>query len=161
MKSGPPEDVPRKMPILIASSAAAAGCARAMATASKDEMRRNRFIRSAFVVPSPLGERVRVRGRRMGNADYVRASAPPHPDPLPEGEREKKRRLHPGGAPSRSQPNFSRALRATSAEGALVGGNWSRQWNGLHASMTATECVMSPLARFSGDKRGSAGESHE
>ena len=63
--------------------------------------------------------------------------------------------------PSSSQPNFSRALRATSALGVLVGGNLSRQDHGRQASMIATECVMSPRARFSGVSRGSAGESHE
>ena len=63
--------------------------------------------------------------------------------------------------PSSSQPNFSFAFRATSALGVLVGGNLSRHDHGRQASMIATECVMSPLARFSGDSRGSAGESHE
>src|SRR4051795_6234726 len=63
--------------------------------------------------------------------------------------------------PSNNQPNFSFALRATSALGVLVGGNLSRQAHGRQASMIATECVMSPLARFSGDSAGSAGESHE
>src|SRR5882757_6547125 len=63
--------------------------------------------------------------------------------------------------PSNNQPNFSCALRVTSALGVLVGGNLSRQDHGRQASMMATEWVMSPLARFSGDSRGSAGESHE
>src|SRR5579863_7106440 len=63
--------------------------------------------------------------------------------------------------PSSSQPNFSRALRVTSALGVLVGGNLSRQWNGRQASITATECVMSPAARFHGGSTGSAGESQE
>src|SRR3954468_18086557 len=62
---------------------------------------------------------------------------------------------------SNNQPNFSLAFRATSALGVLVGGNLSRQAHGRQASMIATECVMSPLARFSGDSAGSAGESHE
>src|SRR5271170_889436 len=62
--------------------------------------------------------------------------------------------------PSSSQPNFSRALRATSGLGVLVGGNLSRQWYGRQASITATECVMSPAARFHGGSAGSAGESH-
>src|SRR5579863_2604814 len=63
--------------------------------------------------------------------------------------------------PSSSQPNFSLALRATSGLGVLVGGNLSRQWNGRQASITATECVMSPAARFHGGSTGSAGESQE
>src|SRR3954468_23888842 len=63
--------------------------------------------------------------------------------------------------PSKKQPNFSRAFRVTSALGVLVGGNLSRHAHGRQASMIATECVMSPLARFSGGSRGSAGESHE
>src|SRR5579863_1309832 len=63
--------------------------------------------------------------------------------------------------PSNSQPNFSRALRATSGLGMLVGGNLSRQWNGRQASITATECVMSPAARLHGGSTGSAGESQE
>src|SRR5689334_20445881 len=70
-------------------------------------------------------------------------------------------RGYPFTLPSSNHPNFSRALRATSALGVLVGGNLSRQAQGRQASMIATECVMSPLARFSGDSRGSAGESHE
>src|SRR4029077_1716954 len=63
--------------------------------------------------------------------------------------------------PSNNQPNFSCAFRITSGLGVLVGGNLSRHDHGRQASMMATECVMSPLARFSGDSRGSAGESHE
>src|SRR5882672_1624507 len=62
--------------------------------------------------------------------------------------------------PSSSHPNFSFALRVTSGLGALLGGNLSRQCQGLQALMTATEWVMSPTARFSGDSRASAGESH-
>jgi hypothetical protein len=38
---------------------------------------------------------------------------------------------------SNSQPNFSRALRATSGLGVLVGGNLSHRWNGRQASITA------------------------
>src|ERR1700728_4773457 len=63
--------------------------------------------------------------------------------------------------PSSSQPNFSCALRATSGLGVLVGGNLSRQWYGRQASITATEWVMSPAARFHGGSAGSAGESQE
>src|SRR6516225_5349634 len=63
--------------------------------------------------------------------------------------------------PSSSQPNFSFALRVTSGLGVLVAGNLSRQWNGRQASITATECVMSPAARFHGGSAGSAGESQE
>ena len=43
----------------------------------------------------------------------------------------------------------------------MAGGNLSRQVQGRQASMIATEWVMSPFARFSGERRGSAGESHE
>ena len=53
------------------------------------------------------------------------------------------------------------AFLATAALGVFVGGNLSRQDQGRQASMIATECVMSPLARFSGERRGSAGESHD
>src|SRR5215467_6132500 len=68
---------------------------------------------------------------------------------------------HPPPLPSSSQPNFSRALRATSGLGALVGGNLSRQRHGLQASISATEWVMSPTARRSGGSAGSALESHD
>src|SRR5215831_19589345 len=68
---------------------------------------------------------------------------------------------HPLPLPSSSQPNFSRALRATSGLGALVGGNLSRQRHGLQASINATEWVMSPTARRSGGSAGSALESHD
>src|SRR5436305_172753 len=64
-------------------------------------------------------------------------------------------------SPSSSQPNFSRALRVTSALGAFVGGNLSRQCQGLQALISATEWVMSPAARRSGGSAGSALESHE
>src|SRR5712692_10249777 len=63
--------------------------------------------------------------------------------------------------PSSNQPNFSRALRDTSALGALVGGNLSRQCHGLQALISATEWVMLPTARRSGGSAGSALESHE
>jgi hypothetical protein len=53
---------------------------------------------------------------------------------------------------SSSQPKRSRALRATSGLGVFAGGNLSRQWKGRHASITATEWVMSRAARFSGGK---------
>ena len=66
-----------------------------------------------------------------------------------------------GRCRSSSQPNFSRALRATSALGVLVGGNLSRQCHGLQALISATEWVMSPAARRSGGSAGSALESHE
>src|SRR5262245_65886040 len=68
---------------------------------------------------------------------------------------------HPLPLPSSSQPNFSRALRATSGLGALVAGNLSRQRHGLQASISATEWVMSPVGRRSGGSAGSALESHE
>src|SRR5262249_502800 len=64
-------------------------------------------------------------------------------------------------SPLSSQPNFSRALRAISGLGVLVGGNLSGQGNGGEASITASEWVKLPGARFSGGSRGSAGESHE
>ena len=41
--------------------------------------------------------------------------------------------------PSNNQPNFSLALRATSALGVFVGGNLSRHDQGRQASMIATE----------------------
>src|SRR5207245_10162062 len=63
--------------------------------------------------------------------------------------------------PSSSQPNFSRALRATSGLGVLEGGNCSRQCQGLQALISATEWVMSPALRRSGGIAGSALESHE
>src|SRR5439155_3087037 len=74
------------------------------------------------------------------------------------------RNLRPDHAPplpSSSQPNFSRALRATSALGAFDGGNSSRQCQGLHALISATEWVRSPTLRRAGGIAGSAFESHE
>src|SRR5438309_6263061 len=63
--------------------------------------------------------------------------------------------------PSSSQPNFSRALRATSGLGVFEGANSSRQCQGLQALMRATEWVRSPDLRRSGGIAGSALESQE
>jgi hypothetical protein len=60
-----------------------------------------------------------------------------------------------------SQPNFSRASRATSGLGVFEAGNCSRQCQGLQALIRATEWVMSPDLRRSGGIAGSALLFHE